>query len=64
MNKKEKFFLEKLIKRYSKKKEIYKSNYPLLENAFSLNDILSGIKVLLSIVVKIYLSAIILLILR
>ena len=48
MNKKEKIFLEKLIKKYSKEKKLYKSNYPLQEGAFSLNDILSGIKVLLS----------------
>ena len=48
MNKKEKIFLEKLIKKYSKVKKIYKSNYPLLDDAFSPNDILSGIKVLLS----------------
>lgn len=48
MNKKEKIFLEKLIKKYSKEKKLYKSNYPLQEDAFSLNDILSGIKVLLS----------------
>ena len=48
MKKKEKIFLENLIKKYSKKKLSYKPSYLLLEEAFSLNDILSGIKVLLS----------------
>jgi len=48
MNKKEKIFLDNLIKKYSKKKLSYKPNYSLLENAFSIDDILSGIKVLLS----------------
>ena len=48
MKKKEKIFLENLIKKYSDKKLSYKPSYLLLEEAFSLNDILSGIKVLLS----------------
>ena len=48
MKKKEKIFLENLIKKYSEKKSSHKPNYLLLEKAFSLNDILSGIKVLLS----------------
>ena len=48
MKKKEKIFLESLIKKYSKKKFSYKSNYSLLEDAFSVGDILSGLKVLLS----------------
>ena len=48
MKKKEKIFLENLIKKYSEKKLSHKSSYLLLEEAFSLNDILSGIKVLLS----------------
>ena len=48
MKKKEKIFLESLIKKYSKKKYSNKSNYSLLEDAFSLGDILSGLKVLLS----------------
>ena len=48
MKKKEKVFFENLIKKYSKKKLLYKFRYPLLEDAFSLDDILSGIEVLLS----------------
>ena len=48
MKKKEKVFFENLIKKYSKKKLSYKFRYPLLEDAFSLDDILSGIEVLLS----------------
>ena len=48
MEKKEKLYLEFLIKKYSKKQNSYLSKYSLLENAFSLDDILSGIKVLLS----------------
>ena len=48
MKKKEKIFFENLIKKYSKKKLSYKFRYSLLENAFSLDDILSGIEVLLS----------------
>ena len=48
MKKKEKIFLENLIKKYSEKKLSHKSSYLLLEEAFSLSDILSGIKVLLS----------------
>ena len=48
MKKKDKIFLENLIKKYSKKKLSYKFRYSLLENAFSLDDILSGIEVLLS----------------
>ena len=48
MKKKEKIFLENLIKKYSKKELSYKPKYSLLENAFSQDDILSGIKVLLS----------------
>ena len=48
MNKKEKIFLDNLIKKYSKKELTYKPSYSLLENAFSIDDILSGIKVLLS----------------
>ena len=48
MKKKEKIFLENLIKKYSKKKLSHKPSYPLLESAFSPEDILSGLKVLLS----------------
>ncbi len=48
MKKKEKIFLENLIKKYSKKKLSHKPSYLLLENAFSSEDILSGFKVLLS----------------
>jgi CDP-6-deoxy-D-xylo-4-hexulose-3-dehydrase len=48
MKKKEKVFFENLIKKYSKKKLSYKFRYSLLEDAFSLDDILSGIEVLLS----------------
>ena len=48
MKKKEKIFFENLLKRYSKKKLSHKFRYSLLENAFSSDDILSGIEVLLS----------------
>ena len=48
MKKKEKIFLENLIEKYSKKKKSYSSTYSLLENAFSRDDILSGLKVLFS----------------
>jgi len=48
MKKSEKIFLENLIKKYSKIEKSYVSDYPLLENAFSIDDILSGIKVLLN----------------
>ena len=37
MKKKEKIFLENLIKKYSKKKLSHKPSYSLLENAFSLD---------------------------
>ena len=37
-----------MIKKYSEIEKPYASNYPLLENAFSIDDILSGIKVLLN----------------
>ena len=48
MKKEEKIFFENLIKKYSKKKLSHKFRYSLLEDAFSLDDILSGIEVLLS----------------
>ena len=45
MKKKEKVFFENIIKKYSKKKLLYKFRYSLLEDAVSLDDILSGIEV-------------------
>jgi len=48
LNKKDKFYLKKLIKKYPKIKDNTAKNYPLLENAFSNEDILKGIEVLLS----------------
>ena len=48
MKEEEKIFFENLIKKYSKKKLSHKFRYSLLEDAFSLDDILSGIEVLLS----------------
>ena len=43
----QKHFLEKLINSYNKK-EIKDKSYPLLENAFTTEDILKGIEVILS----------------
>ena len=37
MEKKEKLYLEFLIKKYSKKQNLYLSNYSLLEKAFMIN---------------------------
>ena len=43
----QKIFLKKLIEKYNKKKFTGRS-YPLLENAFTTEDILTGIEVILS----------------
>jgi len=48
LNKKDQVYLKKLIKKYSKIKDNTVENYPLLENAFSNEDILTAIEVLLS----------------
>ena len=48
MNSKEKKFLENLINKYSKKKFSKKVLYPLIDDAFSANDILKGIEVMLT----------------
>ena len=48
MQKKDQIYLKNLINKFSKNIALDKKKYPLLENAFSSEDILSGIKVLLS----------------
>jgi len=48
MQKKDQIYLKNLINKFSKNIALDKKKYPLLENAFSSEDIFSGIKVLLS----------------
>ncbi|MAF20720.1 MAG: pyridoxamine 5-phosphate-dependent dehydrase [Parcubacteria group bacterium] len=48
MNSKEKKFLENLINKYSKKQLSKNILYPLIDDAFSTNDILKGMEVMLS----------------
>ena len=48
MQKKDQIYLKNLINKFSKNIVLDKRKYPLLENAFSSEDILSGLKVLLS----------------
>ena len=44
----DKFFLEKLIKKYDQNEKITERKYPLLEKGFTSSDIMKGIEVLLS----------------
>ncbi len=48
ISKQDKFFLEKLIKKFDRDHQTKEQRYPLLEKGFTSNDIMRGIEVLLS----------------